>query len=559
MRHELILFIKHYIRIRQMESEINIVKNNSSAVNEDSLEQSITITKRDIQPIYDNEIFKKVKYIKKLGVGAYSKVKKYSLPNGQFAAVKIFHPSDDGIEYSTLREIQILRMMRNTPNILNLLGVKMLVNKYGETCISVMVTCHSSDLLKFCHRVPFSERNIYADTIISQLLNGLYYLHESGIIHRDIKPANILVDYNYSIKDNNLSEPPICYIADFGLSRQITFEGGFQDDNLSAEVYTGLYRPPEIFTNHVDYTNKSDIWAMGLTIVEYFTQIPVLNNMASAMRQILALLTKSRRDTYSNKYRIEKYKLHDHIDHKKVMKQYLSVNEYKSISTDVSHLLSLMLQVNPNDRASINDIITFPNIPGISRNNKSPVRNEKELNIGKTVPKIYHVVPLGNIFINRNNEINSMMVHKLILWVIKASEVADLNIRTTVNCIDIVHRYISNYKVMPKKLLLLTIGCLSLSIKLMETSGYTFDDYLHICGYNYKVRELRKIELVIIKRMNYIISSCDIDEFVCKLCDVSDVYTTLTNIYKLIMANNVYAGKLSYHAMIEYLGKTQIT
>ena len=42
--------------------------------------------------------------------------------------------------------------------------------------------------------------------IIVQVLYGLQYLHQNGILHRDIKPANIL------LSDDQ------CMIADFGLA-----------------------------------------------------------------------------------------------------------------------------------------------------------------------------------------------------------------------------------------------------------------------------------------------------------------------------------------------------
>ena len=42
--------------------------------------------------------------------------------------------------------------------------------------------------------------------IIQQVLFGVQYLHQHGIIHRDIKPANILLSMGR------------CMIADFGLA-----------------------------------------------------------------------------------------------------------------------------------------------------------------------------------------------------------------------------------------------------------------------------------------------------------------------------------------------------
>ena len=51
--------------------------------------------------------------------------------------------------------------------------------------------------------------------IISQLLEGLIFIHDLGIVHRDLKPANIFIMQNGKVK-----------IGDFGLSKDLTKECG---------------------------------------------------------------------------------------------------------------------------------------------------------------------------------------------------------------------------------------------------------------------------------------------------------------------------------------------
>ena len=106
---------------------------------------------------------------------------------------------------------------------------------------------------------------------VRQILQGLDYLHVSGIIHRDIKGANILVDNKGGIK-----------ISDFGISKKVA-------DNILST--TRAHRPslqgsvfwmaPEV-VKQTSYTLKADIWSLGCLVVEMFTgehPFPKLNQM----------------------------------------------------------------------------------------------------------------------------------------------------------------------------------------------------------------------------------------------------------------------------------------
>lgn len=99
-----------------------------------------------------------------------------------------------------------------------------------------------------------------ASCYTQQILLGLQYLHERGVLHRDIKGANLLVDENGNVK-----------LADFGSSKSI--------DELNATVegrsLTGTpnFMAPEVIIN-AKYTNGSDIWAVGCTLLEMLTGQP---------------------------------------------------------------------------------------------------------------------------------------------------------------------------------------------------------------------------------------------------------------------------------------------
>ncbi|KAH3665645.1 hypothetical protein OGAPHI_003833 [Ogataea philodendri] len=112
---------------------------------------------------------------------------------------------------------------------------------------------------------PFEEPLVR--NFITQVLIGLQYLHEEGIIHRDIKGANILIDIDGTVK-----------ISDFGISKKTTEvdEEGTQDYELSkqkkrASLQGSVYwMAPEV-VKQIAYTDKADIWSVGCLIVEMLT------------------------------------------------------------------------------------------------------------------------------------------------------------------------------------------------------------------------------------------------------------------------------------------------
>ena len=85
---------------------------------------------------------------------------------------------------------------------------------------------------------------------ISQVLDGLLYLHEQGVIHRDIKGANILTTKDGSVK-----------LADFGVA---TKTGAM---NEFAVVGSPYWMAPEVI-DQSGATTTSDIWSVGCVVVE---------------------------------------------------------------------------------------------------------------------------------------------------------------------------------------------------------------------------------------------------------------------------------------------------
>jgi eukaryotic-like serine/threonine-protein kinase len=108
--------------------------------------------------------------------------------------------------------------------------------------------------------------------MIRQLLDGLGYAHELGVVHRDIKPSNILINDDGRLK-----------LTDFGIARI--------DSSTLTQVGEIMgspgYMSPEQFLG-TDIDASSDIYSVGVIAYELLTgRRPFIGNNAEVMRQAL--------------------------------------------------------------------------------------------------------------------------------------------------------------------------------------------------------------------------------------------------------------------------------
>lgn len=109
--------------------------------------------------------------------------------------------------------------------------------------------CENGSLHSICKNFGKFPENLVA-LYMSQVLHGLLYLHEQGVIHRDIKGANILTTKEGLVK-----------LADFGVA---TKQSGLDQSSV---VGTPYWMAPEVIELS-GATTSSDIWSLGCTVIE---------------------------------------------------------------------------------------------------------------------------------------------------------------------------------------------------------------------------------------------------------------------------------------------------
>lgn len=153
-----------------------------------------------------------------------------------------------------IREVRITDSLDH-PNIVNILFENLEADP--PTYVMPLAECNLGDILQDLRQNEERRGFIY-----KQILEGIAYAHEKGVIHRDIKPQNILI-----LKDDHV------LIADFGCGRFTTRDTTtitVQGESLG----TIMYAAPEQLTDIRKADNRSDIYGLGKILYEMLTSRP---------------------------------------------------------------------------------------------------------------------------------------------------------------------------------------------------------------------------------------------------------------------------------------------
>lgn len=95
-----------------------------------------------------------------------------------------------------------------------------------------------------------------ARNIFLQIVEGVSYMHQRGLVHRDIKPSNILFDHR-----------GIARIGDFGFTRSVQPDANRSLTMTGVLIGTPAYMAPEIWRGD-KATEQSDVYSLGCIAYE---------------------------------------------------------------------------------------------------------------------------------------------------------------------------------------------------------------------------------------------------------------------------------------------------
>ncbi|KAJ5161603.1 hypothetical protein N7492_006995 [Penicillium capsulatum] len=219
----------------------------------------------------------------------------------------------------------------------------------------------------------------YVREISKQILLGLDYLHDQGLIHSDLQPANILFTVNRDLSREMMTEPefsPVTWLPGVKLDNSapryllssqrprgmldnaafstLTVKIGdmgralwnTQDDPLP--VTPIALRAPELLNPHL-WNEKADIWALGCLIFQLATNEPLfpVESFGCTTDEVRGML----RSLMHKLFELGNRQFAIHIS------QRLQTGFGKESTEQFANFLWAMLQERPEDRESTTGLL----------------------------------------------------------------------------------------------------------------------------------------------------------------------------------------------------------
>lgn len=211
------------------------------------------------------------------------------------------------------REVEVIREIKH----LNLLKLIKVIETPLHNYLITEHMCAGDLLMQIKYSAKRSLSEYDTKFAIYQIARGLNYLHEKNFAHLDIKLENVFI----TVKNGEF----IYKIGDFGFSST--------SDDISFKCGSVRYISPEIFQLEPEKSysgKKSDMWSLGVVVFICLSGTFPFHKGENIKAQIIAVY----------------YQFDDII--------------WKEISDDAKNVIKHLLQLNPNNRLTANELTSQP-------------------------------------------------------------------------------------------------------------------------------------------------------------------------------------------------------
>ncbi|OQS07581.1 kinase [Thraustotheca clavata] len=214
----------------------------------------------------------------------------------------------------------------NHPNIVELYGERSLNDGTIEL---IMEYCPEGSLFDVLSAMPNQQfPTEIARVFFQQIVAGVAYMHGEGYAHRDLSLENILVDSNH-----------VCKIADFGDVIGV-------DHVCTDRAGKLFYMAPEVYNGEYYIPGEADIWSLGVMLFTMLTGHPLFFKADESDPNYSILIS-------------------DGFD---ALVQKLGM-ALPSMEMDI---IEQMLEIDPEERITIEELITHEYIAQTSRITATP-------------------------------------------------------------------------------------------------------------------------------------------------------------------------------------------
>ena len=177
---------------------------------------------------------------------------------------------------------------------------------------------------RICDLGNYSEKE--AAAVVRQVALALQHCHGNGVVHRDLKPENLL-----QVSHDADSDVKIC---DFGLAE---FTGS-DAPPMTGRKGTIAYMAPEVFRGEA-YGSEVDLWALGVIMFILLAGYHPFDPGGNADDNLLEKRVR-------------------------LMDWGFKGPEWKHVSRDAKNLIRKLLDIDPQKRASIHDVLNSKWVSG---------------------------------------------------------------------------------------------------------------------------------------------------------------------------------------------------